>query len=266
MRLLIILFCSNFIFSDSYFPNETWEKKSASELGLNEEKVNLLIEKSFEDKATMGAVIIKDGYIVSEKYARGFNENSYGTSWSTAKSFYAALIGISLDKGEIKSLDEPVANYVDSYNSQSKKDITIREILNMTSGLEFPSHEHEMMFFEEDHLKYALEVEVENPPGEKFQYNNVNSMLIGEILKGATGKTAKQLIEERIFSKIGIKNYTAWEDAAGNTMTYCCLDMSARDYSKFGLLFSRDGNWDGEQVVSKSYVCLLYTSDAADDP
>ena len=214
MRLLIILFCSNFIFSDSYFPNETWEKKSASELGLSEEKVNLLIEKSFEDKATMGAVIIKDGYIVSEKYARGFNENSYGTSWSTAKSFYAALIGISLDKGEIKSLDEPVANYVDSYNSQSKKDITIREILNMTSGLEFPSHEHEMMFFEEDHLKYALEVEVENPPGEKFQYNNVNSMLIGEILKGATGKTAKQLIEERIFSKIGIKNYTAWEDAA----------------------------------------------------
>ena len=254
MRLLIILFCSNFIFSDSYFPNETWEKKSASELGLNEEKVNLLIEKSFEDKATVGAVIIKDGYIVSEKYARGFNENSYGTSWSTAKSFYAALIGISLDKGEIKSLDEPVANYVDSYNSQSKKDITIREILNMTSGLEFPSHEHEMMFFEEDHLKYALEVEVENPPGEKFQYNNVNSMLIGEILKGATGKTAKQLIEERIFSKIGIKNYTAWEDAAGNTMTYCCLDMSARDYSKFGLLFSRDGNWDGEQGVSKSYV------------
>ena len=158
MRLLIILFCSNFIFSDSYFPNETWEKKSASELGLSEEKVNLLIEKSFEDKATMGAVIIKDGYIVSEKYARGFNENSYGTSWSTAKSFYAALIGISLDKGEIKSLDEPVANYVDSYNSQSKKDITIREILNMTSGLEFPSHEHEMMFFEEDHLKYALEL------------------------------------------------------------------------------------------------------------
>ena len=77
---------------------------------------------------------------------------------------------------------------------------------------------------------------------------------MGEILKGATGKTAKQLIEERLFSKIGLKNYTAWEDSAGNTLTYCCLDMSARDYSRFGILFSRNGNWNGEQVISKNYV------------
>ena len=72
MRLLIILFCSNFIFSDSYFPNETWEKKSASELGLSEEKVNLLIEKSFEDKATMGAVIIKDCLLYTSPSPRDF--------------------------------------------------------------------------------------------------------------------------------------------------------------------------------------------------
>ena len=78
------------------------------------------------------------------------------------KSFYAALIGISLDKGEIQSLDEPVGNYIDSYNRDGKEDITIRQILNMTSGLEFPSHEHEMMFFEENHLEYALEVGVES--------------------------------------------------------------------------------------------------------
>ena len=124
----------------------------------------------------------------------------------------------------------------------------------MTSGLEFPSHEHEMMFFEDDHMEYAFKVGMESEPGEKFQYNNVNSMMIGEILKNATGKTAKTLIDERIFSKINLTNYTAWEDSAGNTLTYCCLDMSARDYSRFGLLFSRDGNWDGEQVISKDYV------------
>jgi CubicO group peptidase (beta-lactamase class C family) len=202
----------------------------------------------------MGAVLIKDGYIVKEQYADGFNQNSYGTSWSTAKSFYAALIGISLDKGEIDSLDDPVSKYVKEYDTADKKDITIRQILNMTSGLEFPSHEHEMMFFEDDHMDYAFKVGMESKPGEKFQYNNVNSMMIGEILKNATGKTAKTLINERIFSKINLTNYTAWEDSAGNTLTYCCLDMSARDYSKFGLLFSRDGNWNGEQIISKEYV------------
>ena len=254
MRVLSIFLLCGYIFANPYFPGDAWETKNHDEVGLDELKIEELFELTFSDDATMSAVLIKDGYIIKEQYAEGFNENSYGTSWSTAKSFYAALVGISLDKGEIDSLDDPVAKYVPLYNEGKKKDITIRQILNMTSGLEFPSHEHEMMFFEPDHLAYAYEVGVEDEPGKVFQYNNVNSMLMGEILKGATGKTAKQLIEERLFSKIGLKNYTAWEDKAGNTLTYCCLDMSARDYSRFGILFSRDGNWNGEQVISKNYV------------
>ena len=254
MRVLSIFLLCGYIFANPYFPGDAWETKNHDEVGLDKLKIEELFELTFSDDATMSAVLIKDGYIIKEQYAEGFNENSYGTSWSTAKSFYAALVGISLDKGEIDSLDDPVAKYVPLYNEGKKKDITIRQILNMTSGLEFPSHEHEMMFFEPDHLAYAYEVGVEDEPGKVFQYNNVNSMLMGEILKGATGKTAKQLIEERLFSKIGLKNYTAWEDEAGNTLTYCCLDMSARDYSRFGILFSRDGNWDGEQVISKDYV------------
>ena len=254
MRVLSIFLLCGYIFANPYFPGDAWETKNHDEVGLDKLKIEELFELTFSDDATMSAVLIKDGYIIKEQYAEGFNENSYGTSWSTAKSFYAALVGISLDKGEIDSLDDPVAKYVPLYNEGKKKDITIRQILNMTSGLEFPSHEHEMMFFEPDHLAYAYEVGVEDEPGKVFQYNNVNSMLMGEILKGATGKTAKQLIEERLFSKIGLKNYTAWEDEAGNTLTYCCLDMSARDYSRFGILFSRDGNWNGEQVISKNYV------------
>ena len=254
MRLLITLLISSFTIAEAYFPDNTWETRTAQESNLNEEQIDKLFDLTFSDQATMGAVLIKDGYIVKEQYADGFNQDSYGTSWSTAKSFYAALIGISLDKGEIDSLDDPVSKYVKEYDTADKKDITIRQILNMTSGLEFPSHEHEMMFFEDDHMDYAFKVGMESKPGEKFQYNNVNSMIIGEILKNATGKTAKTLINERIFSKINLTNYTAWEDSAGNTLTYCCLDMSARDYSKFGLLFSRDGNWNGEQIISKEYV------------
>ena len=254
MRLLITLLISSFTIAEAYFPGNTWETRTAQESNLNEEQIDKLFDLTFSDQATMGAVLIKDGYIVKEQYADGFNQDSYGTSWSTAKSFYAALIGISLDKGEIDSLDDPVSKYVKEYDTAGKKDITIRQILNMTSGLEFPSHEHEMMFFEDDHMEYAFKVGMESEPGEKFQYNNVNSMMIGEILKRATGKSAKILIEDRIFSKIGLDNYVALEDSAGNTLTYCCLDMSARDYSRFGLLFSRDGNWDGEQVISKDYV------------
>ena len=254
ITLLILSFTISEASSEAYFPDNTWKTRTAQESNLNEEQLNKLFELTFSDQATMSAVLIKDGYIVKEQYADGFNQNSYGTSWSTAKSFYAALIGISLDRGEINSLDDPVSKYIKEYDTSEKKDITIRQILNMTSGLEFPSHEHEKMFFEDDHMEYALKVGVESEPGAKFEYNNVNSMLMAEILKNVTGKTAKRLIDERIFSKIGLDDYIAWEDSAGNTLTYCCLDMSARDYSRFGLLFSRDGNWNGEKIISKDYV------------
>ena len=254
MRLLITLLISSFTIAEAYFPDNTWETRTAQESNLNEEQIDKLFELTFSDQASMGAILIKDGYIIREQYADGFNQDSYGTAWSTAKSFYASLIGISLDLGEIDSLDDPVSKYVKEYDTAEKKDVTIRQILNMTSGLEFPSHEHEMMFFEDDHMEYALNVGMESEPGEKFQYNNVNSMMMGKILKNVTGKTAKTLINERIFSKINLTDYTAWEDSAGNTLTYCCLDMSARDFSRFGLLFSRDGNWGGEQIISKEYV------------
>ena len=141
-----------------------------------------------------------------------------------AKSYYAALIGISIDLGEIESLDENVSNYLEYYNDK-RSEITIRDLLNMSSGLDFPSHEHEKMFFQVDHLKYAKKVNLEKNPGEKFEYNNVNSMILGEILLQATGKKADVLFEERILEPLGINDYKLWKDEKGNVMTYCCVDM-----------------------------------------
>ena len=203
-------------------------------------------------------MLIKDGYLIGERYAEGFDEQSFGTSWSMAKSIYAALIGISIDRGEINSLDDPVAKYVNAF-ADARRDITIRDLLDMTSGLDFPEHEHETMFFQNDHLQYALEVGISKEPGLVFEYNNVNSMLIGEILLQATGKGADELLEERIFKKLNIDKYSIWRDSVGNVMSYCCIDMSARDFSRFGLLFARDGSWENEQIVSKAFVDETFT-------
>ena len=174
--------------SAAYFPdNQSWIKSSPEEEGVSTEKVNKLIDLSFSDDATQAVVVVKNGKIISEKYADGYDINSHGTSWSMAKSYYAALVGISIDRGEIRSLDERVANYLDYFND-ARSDITIRDLLDMSSGLAFPSHEHEKMFFQTDHLAYAKEVGVEKDAGIKFEYNNVNSMLLGDILFQATGK------------------------------------------------------------------------------
>jgi len=240
--------------SATYFPdNQSWIKSSPEEEGVSTEKVNKLLDLSFSDDATQAVVVVKNGKIISEKYADGYDIDSHGTSWSMAKSYYAALVGISIDRGEIKSLDERVSSYLDYFNDE-RSDITIRDLLDMSSGLDFPSHEHEKMFFQTDHLAYAKEVGVEKDAGIKFEYNNVNSMLIGDILFQATGKKADLLFIERILKPLQIDDYKLWKDEMGNVMTYCCVDMSARDYSKIGLLFSRNGVWNDKQLISKKFI------------
>tara|TARA_Y100000022_G_scaffold200376_1_gene215595 strand:+ start:70 stop:1263 length:1194 start_codon:yes stop_codon:yes gene_type:complete len=255
--LLLILF-SNLHADVAVFPKQEWESKTPDSVGIESEKVEYLFDLAFQDQATQSAVLIKNGYIIKERYSESYDQESYGTSWSMAKSFYAALIGISIDRGEINSLDDKVSDYVDYYNDE-RSEITIRQILNMTSGLDFPKNEHESMFFRHDQIAYVKDVGVEKLPEQVFEYNNVNSMIVGEILKNATGISAEILLEDRIFKPIGIDKFTLWKDGSGNPMTYCCIDMSARDYSRFGLLFSRKGKWHNEQIISENYVNETFT-------
>ena len=235
------------------YPAQEWSEIAAADAQLDQTKIDRLFDLSFQDSATQGVVLIKNGLLVGERYADGFSTDSYGTSWSMAKSFYAALIGISIDRGEIMSLDDPVALYLEYFNDE-RRDITLRDLLNMTSGLDFPDHEHEDMFFSADHLDYARNVGVEKQAGLMFEYNNVNSMLLADILLQATGVEADTLLRERIFDKIGLDDVTLWQDSAGNPLTYCCVDTTARQYARFGLLFARDGNWNGEQIIPKQFV------------
>ncbi len=232
---------------------ENLEIKNPNELDVSQKDIDNLFNLSFKDDSTQSVALLKNGYLIGERYADGFNKDSYGTSWSMAKSFYAALILISIDKGEIKSLDQKVSDFLPYFNDD-RSVITIRQILNMSSGLQYPDHQHETMFFRKDHLKYSRNVKLEKEPDTLFEYNNVNSMLLGEILQVATGKKADILLEERILNKIGIEKKTLWRDEAQNVLTYCCIDMSARDYAKFGQLFSNGGIWNGEQIISKELV------------
>ena len=250
---LFIFFSFSLNSAEKYFPGSTWDSVSPESQNIESKNVQTLIDLAFTDNATLGVVVIKNGRIIGEKYAAGYNMNSHGTSWSMAKSYYAALVGISIDKGEINSLDDKVENYLEYFGGE-RSEITIRDLLNMSSGLDFPSHEHEKMFFQDDHLGYAKSIGVEKNAGLKFEYNNVNSMLIGDILYQATGKKADVLFKERILNALEINDYKLWKDEKGNVMTYCCVDMSARDYSKFGLLFARNGMWNNQQIISKEFV------------
>ncbi len=257
----LILLCasSSILFADTLeYPTDQWTTKTPSTLNVDQKKIDTLFDLSFQDPATQAVVLIKNGFLIGEKYAAGFDASSFGTSWSAAKSLYAALIGISIDQGEINSLDDKASDYLEYFND-ARSEIKIRDLLNMSSGLQFPEHEHELMFFEKDHLAYAKDVGVEKQPNKIFEYNNVNSMLLGDILLKATGRKADVLLKQRILDPIGVGNHTLWRDAVGNVLSYCCIDMSARDFSRFGLLFSRNGQWNGQTIVSKEFVDETFT-------
>lgn len=247
------------------FPKNDWVETSAENLEIDPKRVKHLFELSFQDASTQGAALFVNGKLVNEIYADGFNKDSVATSWSMAKSFYAALIGISIDRGEINSLDDKVSQYLD-YFKDDRRDITLRQLLNMTSGLEMPADEHEKMFFTKDHLAYAKNIDRDKVPGEKFEYNNVNSMLLADILFRATGVPADTLLEERILKKIGMDNVTLWKDSAGNPLTYCCIDTTVRQYARFGLLFTRGGKWHDQQIIPRKFVDQTFQLEWSDIP
>ena len=110
---------------------ENLEIKDPEEMGVSQLDIDNLFNLSFEDKSTQSVALLKNGYLIGERYADGFNKDSYGTSWSMAKSFYAALILISIDRGEIKSLDEKASNYLPFFNDE-RSVITIRQLLNLS--------------------------------------------------------------------------------------------------------------------------------------
>ena len=238
---------------NGHFPSEVWQSQSAKAVNVDPEKLEKLFNLSFEDPSTQGAALFKNGKLIKEGYAEGYSKDNVATSWSMAKSFYAALVGISIERGEIGHLDEKLSLYLDYY-ADDRREITIRQLLNMTSGLEMPAHEHEKMFFTVDHLAYAKRVRFEKVPDQVFEYNNVNSMLLADLLLQATGIPADTLLKERIFNKIGLNNVTLWQDTAGNALTYCCVDATVRQYARLGLLFARGGQWQGQQVIPKAFV------------
>ena len=107
-----IFLISCFLISINLGAFEDLEVRDPNVLGIDQLDVDALFDLSFEDDSTQSVTLLKNGYLIGERYADGFNKDSYGTSWSMAKSFYAALILISIDRGEIKSLDDKVSDYL----------------------------------------------------------------------------------------------------------------------------------------------------------
>jgi CubicO group peptidase (beta-lactamase class C family) len=241
----------------SSHPSE-WEVSSHYNTQRIPQKYNRLLQRL----GTKAFLVFKDDQIIYEKYWEGHKKETVSNSFSAAKTVVALLIGIALDEGKIKSLDEPVSAYIPEFTAGGKDKITIRHLLMMASGLDWqesgknPFSENAESYYGTDLYGLVTHQHRIEAPGRRFEYQSGNSQLLGYILEKATKKDLSQYAQEKIWNKIGSEQPAFWslDKEKGDEKAFCCMYATARDFGRLGKLISQGGQWNDEQVISKSYL------------
>ena len=260
---------------DDVVPEEDWAVAVPEEHGIDPAGLEGARSYAFApEKNTQGVVVVRGGEIVAEWYADGADRDSWAASWSMAKSVTSAAMGIAIDEGHIGGVDEPVATYIPEWAGTDREDITIEDLLQMSSGLEWnedyrgtveESDITNMVTSQPDELAFATSRPRGTEPGTEFSYSSGDTMLLSGILEEATGQPADAYAREVLLDRIGMDPVEWWRDAGGHTLTYCCLDTTSRDFARFGLLYLRDGRWGDDQVVPEAWIDeSLEPSDASE--
>jgi CubicO group peptidase (beta-lactamase class C family) len=235
----------------------------AVSVNYNKAKIDASLMQKMESFKTTSFLVIKNDSIIYENYWEQYNDKSVTNSFSMAKSFTAALIGIAIKKGLIKSVDEPVGNYIDSYKEGNKAKITIKHLLTMSSGIDFdetyssPWAWPSEAYYGIDVNALTLKAVVKETPGITWKYKGGDTQLLGIILKKVLGyKTVSQFAAENLWQKMGAEQPAFWslDKANGMEKVSCCWYATARDFARFAKLYMNKGNWNGEQLLDSSYI------------
>jgi CubicO group peptidase (beta-lactamase class C family) len=197
-------------------------------------------------------VIVKDGKLVAD-WSFGHPRTKI-EAMSATKSIVSLAVGLLIDTGKIKSLDQPVWEFYPEWNQGRKQKITVRHLLNHTSGLQHA--QDEILYERPDFVRLALAAELSEDPGSKFSYNNKAVNLLAGIIERASGKRMDRFIGDEIFSPMGITDFGWSPDKAGNPHGMAGLQITAIDLAKIGQLVLDEGQWRGRQILSREWIRL----------
>ena len=226
---------------------------SASQ-SINKDVIAELNDMIMGDSATQALIVSHNGKILLEEYGEGYIKTDFVTSQSIAKAFYAVLFGVAIEKGLLNELDEPIKNYLPVWKDDERGEITIRNLLEMKSGLYRSESWNEEMFLSSNNLDFALNVELVSKPGKLFEYNNVNTALLGPVIEQIFNASPHEVLKKEILEPLEITDYGLWKDHALNDVTFHGIDMAPIDFIKFGQLYAQNGMWDGQQIINKQFL------------
>ncbi len=221
---------------------------------VNETVLNQLSNMIMSDPATQALIVSHKGNIILEQYGNGYSKTDFVTSQSIAKAFYAVLFGVAIEKGLLDDLDQPISDYLPEWKNDKRGEITIRNLLEMKSGLYRSESWNEEMFLSRNNLDFALSVELAKEPGEIFEYNNVNTALLGPVIEKIYNASPHEVLKKEILNPLEITEYGLWKDHALNDITFHGIDLAPLDFIKFGQLYAQKGSWEGKQLVNKAFM------------
>ncbi|WP_448664446.1 serine hydrolase domain-containing protein [Sphingomonas sp. CJ20] len=210
-----------------------------------------------------GLIVLQDGKVRLERYARGYDATGRWTSFSVAKSFTSVLVGAAIRDGYIKSVEEPVTRYIPELAGSGYDGVTIAQLLTMTSGVRWnedytdPKSDVARMFLEpvpageDPTVHYMRKLPRETAPGSKWVYKTGETNLIGVLVTRATGKPLATYLSDKVWKPFGMERDAFWMvGPSGAEVSGCCLSVSLRDYARMGL-FALQG---GKGVVPPGWI------------
>lgn len=214
-----------------------------------------------------GLLVLQNGKVRLERYARGHGPAERWTSFSVAKSLTSTLVGAAVRDGSIKSLDDEVTRYIPELRGSAYDGVTVRQVLTMTSGVRWnedyrnPKSDVAMMFVtppgagEDVTVSYLKRLPREAPPGTKWVYKTGESNLIGVLVRRATGKPLSRYLSEKIWRPYGMERSAFWQvDERGQEIGGCCISAALRDYGRFGQFILEGGRAGGKDVLPRGWI------------
>lgn len=256
-------------FLDDYkrFDNQVIENGTAQPWP-NHENYNTVTEteslqKANKDWGTIAYVIIKNDSVWFENYYDGYNKDSKSNSFSMAKSYVSGLMGKAIKDGYIKSLDQPVCDFLPEFCDGEAAKMTVGDLSSMASGTNWDEAYYSPLsittraYFDDDLAKVMNGLKVVTAPGKAFKYASGDTQMLAMVIEKATGKKLYNYLTESFWKPLESENATLWQvDSEDHDLVkaYCCIASNAKDFARFGKLYKDHGKWNGKQILDSTFV------------
>jgi CubicO group peptidase (beta-lactamase class C family) len=230
------------------------------------------VDEFITRRATTALLVLKNDQITYENYFLDTQPTDKRISWSMAKSFVSILFGMQVDEGKI-DIEKSVDFYLPEMKGSGYENVKVKYVLQMSSGVKW---NEDYLDFNSDINKMGrvlaiggsldemtTELESESEPGKKFHYVSMDTHLIGMIVRRVSGKSLALLLQESIWQKLGMESKADWIiDSQGAAFALGGLNVTTRDYARFGRLLVNNGQWQDEQLVSSDWIKAATTANA----